>query len=162
MGERIRAATPEEAPLLSQLALRSKGHWGYEPDFLDACRAQLTLTSEYISACPVFVYEKNDQIIGFYGLDGQGHEAQLLFLFVEPTAIGCGYGKLLWQHAVCTASQLGFRFLIIESDPFAETFYRAMGANRIAEVPSTLKSGRMLPLLRFLLRQGFPLPAGLS
>lgn len=153
MGERIRAATPEEAPLLSQLALRSKGHWGYEPDFLDTCRAQLTLSAEYISTCPVFVCEKHDQIICFYGLGGQGHEAELLFLFVEPAAIGRGYGKLLWQHAVCTAEQLGFGQIIIESDPLAEAFYRAMGANRIAEVPSTLKSGRILPLLRFLLRQ---------
>jgi hypothetical protein len=34
----IRFAKPEEALLLSGLALRSKGHWGYEPDFWQAAK----------------------------------------------------------------------------------------------------------------------------
>ena len=32
----LRPARPEEAGLLSDLALRSKAHWGYPPDFLAA------------------------------------------------------------------------------------------------------------------------------
>ncbi len=34
----IRPAQPEEAALLSDLALRSKAHWWYDADFLASCR----------------------------------------------------------------------------------------------------------------------------
>ena len=37
----------------------------------------------------------------------------------------------------------------IQSDPYAEGFYLAMGAVRVGELESTVTPGRMLPLLRF-------------
>jgi hypothetical protein len=36
---RIRPARPDEATDLSALAMRSKAYWGYDDDFLRACRA---------------------------------------------------------------------------------------------------------------------------
>ena len=32
----IREARPDEAELLSELAFRSKAHWGYDAEFLEA------------------------------------------------------------------------------------------------------------------------------
>lgn len=147
----IRPARPREARLLSDLALRSKSHWGYTADFLEACRAELTISADYIAASPVFVLEEGERIAGFYGLREQGGELELLYLFVEPEAINRGYGKQLWAHAVETATRLGFQKISIESDPYAESFYRAMGARRIGEVLSSVQAGRTLPLLEFLL-----------
>jgi hypothetical protein len=45
-GVLIRPARPDECELLSELALRSKGCWGYDAEFLEACRAELTLVPE--------------------------------------------------------------------------------------------------------------------
>jgi len=145
----IRPALPEEAQLLSELALRAKGHWGYDQDFLEACRSELTLTPDYIAASPVFVLEEEAQVIGFYGLREQGNELELLYLFVEPSAINRGYGKRLWKHAVELAAKRGFREISIESDPYAEAFYRAMGAQHVGVVSSSVQTGRTLPLLKF-------------
>ena len=148
----IRRASPDEARLLSDLALRSKAHWGYTEEFLEACRAELTLSYEYIASSPVFVLEEEgEKLVGFYGLrQGQEEgEAELLYLFLEPSAINRGYGKLLWGHLVETASRLGFRRILIESDPFAEAFYQAMGARRVGTVASTVSPDRRLPLLHF-------------
>ena len=44
---------PDEAAALSGLALRSKGYWGYDAAFLDACRAELTLTPDQAAAARV-------------------------------------------------------------------------------------------------------------
>ena len=145
----IRPARPDEAGLLSDLALRSKSHWGYPADFLEACRAQLTLSVDYIAASPVFVLEEGGRIVGFYGLRKHECDVEMLYLFVEPSAINRGYGKRLWEHAVETATKLGFRKILIESDPYAEAFYRAMGARRIGEAPSSVQAGRTLPLMEF-------------
>ena len=146
----IRAAKPEEADQLSQLALRSKGYWKYNADFLEACRDELTISAKDIAHYPVFVLKKQ-QIIGFYSLYRQGYQAELTNFFLEPDVIGCGYGKHLWQHAVSTAQALGFKQLLIQSDRHAAGFYQKMGAQRIGESVSSVQPGRMLPLLCFAL-----------
>jgi GNAT superfamily N-acetyltransferase len=146
----IRAARPPEAALLSELALRSKSHWGYPADFLEACRAELSLSPDFITTSPVFVLEDGGRVVGFYGLREAEKEIELLYLFVEPAAVNQGYGKLLWKHAVETSAKLGFQKISIESDPHAEAFYQAMGARRIRLIPSSLQAGRTLPLMEFL------------
>jgi GNAT superfamily N-acetyltransferase len=78
--------------------------------------------------------------------------ADLDALFVEPAAIRQGVGRRLWEHVVDTARSLGFTSLEFQSDPHAEGFYLAMGAERCGESESTVTPGRMLPLMCFSLR----------
>jgi len=52
----IRFAKPEEALLLNELALRSKVHWGYEPDFLASCKEELTYNVSQLSA-PAYCFK---------------------------------------------------------------------------------------------------------
>lgn len=148
----IRRARPDEARVLSDLALRSKGYWGYDPSFLEACREALTISPEEVRDTPMFVLDEEGQIAGFSGLAGEPPEGTLEYLFLDPERIGKGYGKLLWRHAVDTARELGFEQLMIESEPNAEAFYQAMGAEPSGAIESTVQPGRFLPLLRLKLR----------
>jgi GNAT superfamily N-acetyltransferase len=144
----IRRARPEEAGVLSDLALRAKGYWGYDAAFLEACRAELTIAPKSIAERESYVVEEDGQVRGFYALAGSTPEDELDDLFVEPDAIGKGYGRLLWDHAIATMRANGATSFIIQADPYAEGFYRAMGAERIGDSPSGSIPGRMLPLLR--------------
>ena len=93
-------------------------------------------------------------IAGYYRLLlGEEGSAELVALFVEPAAIGTGVGRQLWEHAVATARALDVIALLIQSDPYAEGFYRAMGAQWIGESQSTVIPGRMLPLLRYTIER---------
>ncbi|KAF4409159.1 MULTISPECIES: GNAT family N-acetyltransferase [Streptomyces] len=143
----IRAAGPEDAPVLSELALRSKGYWGYDRDFLELCRAELTLDPAETVPGRAAVAEAGGRTVGFYALGRQRAEVALAHLFVEPDRIGCGIGRLLWEHAVAAARAAGSVRVSIDADPFAEPFYRAMGARPAGTVPSGSVPGRMLPLL---------------
>jgi hypothetical protein len=58
-GLHLRAGRKDEARWLSELALRSKGHWGYDQAFLDACRAELTLTPQDVEVQRVTVAERD-------------------------------------------------------------------------------------------------------
>ena len=147
----IRRARPEEASALSALAWRSKAHWGYDAAFLEACRADLTLSVHDVATSLVYVLDDEQGVAGFYRLRGRGDDAELADLFVAPEAIGRGHGRRLWEHAVATARRLGYRRLVLQSDPHAEGFYRAMGAERAGESPSTVFPGRRLPLMRYRL-----------
>ena len=150
----IRAARPDEAGLLSELALRSKGHWGYDAGFLEACRADLTLTPQEIAESASFVCEGASGVLGFSRVVLMDERtAELDALFVDPSAIGTGTGKLLWERSLTAARELGAQDLVLQSDPHAEAFYRSRGARRIGEVASALVPGRTLPLMHVDLRR---------
>jgi N-acetylglutamate synthase-like GNAT family acetyltransferase len=149
----IREARPDEAATLSALALRSKGHWGYDADFLEACRNDLTLNPEEIAESATFVCEGSAGVLGFSRIVLMDERtAELDALFVDPTAIGTGAGKLLWERSVAAAQELGAQDLVLQSDPHAEGFYLSRGARRIGEVASALVAGRTLPLMHFALK----------
>lgn len=146
-GAVVRAARPGEAALLSALALRSKGHWGYDADFLAACREELTLSEDELGERRTRVVEVGGEVLGFSTLEGAPPVGEVGMLFVEPTAIGRGLGRLLMAHLLDEASAAGFTRLRIDADPSAEAFYLAAGAVRVGEVPSASVPGRVLPLL---------------
>jgi GrpB-like predicted nucleotidyltransferase (UPF0157 family)/N-acetylglutamate synthase-like GNAT family acetyltransferase len=145
----IRRAERREAGALSELALRSKAYWGYDARFLAACRAELSVHPADIERRRVTVAEDGGWIVGFYALRGASPEGELSLLFVEPDRIGTGIGRMLWQHCVVTAARVGLWQIRIESDPFAEGFYTAMGAVLVGDAASHSIPDRRLPLLSF-------------
>jgi GNAT superfamily N-acetyltransferase len=148
----VRAAFAEEAASLSELAIRSKAYWGYDKAFMDACRDELTLSSEELTTQRVRVAEHHGHAVGFATLEGQPPQGTLGMLFVDPDHIGKGVGRMLFTHMVSMARDLGFLRLTIDADPNAEPFYLAMGAERIGSSPSGSIPGRTLPLLALSLR----------
>ncbi|MEM7588496.1 MAG: GNAT family N-acetyltransferase [Acidobacteriota bacterium] len=143
----IRAAAETEAAQLSSLAMRSKAYWGYSDEFMEACRDELTLTAEDLRSKPTWVAEADSEVVGFYALAPlSADEAELGFLFVEPAAIGHGYGRALIEHAKAQAREMGYRTLVIPGDPNAERFYLAAGGVVVGTTPSGSIPGRELPL----------------
>jgi GrpB-like predicted nucleotidyltransferase (UPF0157 family)/GNAT superfamily N-acetyltransferase len=145
----IRSADPAECRALSDLALRSKAHWGYDERFLAACRAELTVEPDDVQRLRVTVADDAGEILGFYALGGGPPEGELSFLFVEPARIGSGVGRMLWEDCLASAARVGLSRIRIESDPFAEGFYVAMGAMRVGDAPSQSIPDRSVPLLSF-------------
>lgn len=146
----IREARLDEASTLSRIAFRSKAHWGYTAAFMDACRAELNVTVEALSASNVdfFVAVNGEEIVGFYAIAPvTAGKFELESLFVEPAVIGTGVGKALVCHAKQRASALGGRSLLIQSDPNATGFYQAAGAVHCGNRESESIPGRLLPLL---------------
>ncbi|MFI0776774.1 GNAT family N-acetyltransferase [Streptomyces sp. NPDC021212] len=147
---RLRPGREEEAAALTELALRSKGHWGYDEEFLTACREELTMSEGELAARRTTVAEEGGRVLGFSTLEGAAPHGWVGMLFVDPPAIGSGVGRLLYRHVLETGGHLGFTRLTIDADPHAEPFYLAMGARRIGTAPSGSIPGRMLPLLEAL------------
>ena len=141
----IRPARATEAGILTELALRSKAHWGYDAQFLEACRDELTVAANEVTRRRALVADRDGHILGFTTLQGEPPTGVLGMMFVDPQAIGQGIGRLLFEHTIAAGRDLGFTQLTIDADPNAEPFYRAMGAVRIGNVPSGSIAGRVLP-----------------
>jgi GNAT superfamily N-acetyltransferase len=141
----IRPARPGEEEALTELALRSKGHWGHDAEFLARSRSALTVRPEHLDRWIVRVAERDGAPAGVAAVDPEAAELELLF--VEPAAIGTGVGRALLRDALEHARAAGLGALTIESDPDAEPFYRAHGAEPVGTRISSA-TGRELPLLR--------------
>ncbi|UWE04087.1 GNAT family N-acetyltransferase [Laceyella sacchari] len=142
----IRRARAHEAASITELALRSKAHWGYDEAFMRQVADELTVTPEMVHGCEVVVAERAGRLLGFYIL--QGRPPVVKALFVEPVAMGRQVGRMLLEHAKNVARAHGFTSLKVDSDPHAEGFYLKMGAVKIGKVPSGSIPGRFLPMLK--------------
>jgi GNAT superfamily N-acetyltransferase len=148
----VRAGRGAEAGAISALALRSKAHWGYDAAFLEACRADLTTDPAWCDGVRLVVAEDDGVLLGYARIAGGPPVAELAGLFVDPPAIGRGVGGALLEHALAVAAGLGIETLEIDSDPYAEPFYRHAGAVRTGTSPSTVDPARLLPRLALEVR----------
>lgn len=140
----VRPARPDEAEALTELVMRSKAHWGYSEEFMERCRAELTIHADQMSPCRITVAEAEGRPVAVATLEGEPPEGELGSLFVEPAMIGKGVGRALFRHMVDVGRGLGFRTLVLDADPHAEPFYEAMGAVRVGAVASGSIAGRTL------------------
>lgn len=150
----IRRARLDDAKALTELTMRSKAYWGYDDSFLTDARRELEFRPEKFQPdFHVYLLEKGEGVLGFYSLLPKGDEVELHDLFVEPSHIGTGYGKRLWEHAMSVAQKLGFRTVTLTADPNAEPFYLRQGAVRVGETSSTIRSDRKLPVMKYRLSE---------
>jgi GNAT superfamily N-acetyltransferase len=150
----IRPPTIDELSGLSDLCFRSKAVWGYDKEFMEACRGELSFEPRDLELTPIVVAEHDGKPIGVAQLKGVDDEADLLKLFVEPGALRSGAGKALLAWPTDVAKKMGATRLMIEADPDAAPFYRRMGAYDVGQAPSGSVPGRMLPKLAMNLYLG--------
>ena len=148
----LRAAQPGEEEVLTALCLRSKAIWGYDKTFLEACRAELTITAETLQVSLVQVAVAVGRIVGVAELFLSGGSARLEKLFVEPSCLRSGVGRALFDWCASAARAEGADELVIDSDPGAAEFYRRLGAFAQGSVASGSIPGRRIPRLVFGLR----------
>ncbi|MCR1781058.1 GNAT family N-acetyltransferase [Nocardioides carbamazepini] len=153
---RLRPAGPDEGAALTTLALRSKGHWGYDAAFLAACRDELTVRDEELTDRRAVVAEVDGRIVGFRTLEGRPPNGTVGMMFVDPDLIGRGVGRALITDLLDEARAAGFASLSIDADPNAEAFYLAAGAVRVGAVASGSIPGRVLPRLELTLAPDRP------
>jgi len=118
---KIRVVHSYEAQLISELAIRSKAHWGYDEKFMNSCVEELSHSEEEILDDSFLYYlaEENGDLLGFYKLENLNGDTVLLeALFIDPAA---------------------------------EPFYIAMGAKVTGRKESGSISGRFLPMIKIQL-----------
>lgn len=136
-----------DLPALSALCLRSKAVWGYDTAFMDACVAELTLTRADLATTDVAMIDGDNGPVAVAQVAVEKDTADLLKLFVDPGAMGSGYGRRLFLWTVERARARGATAMSIEADPGAAPFYERMGAVRDGLAPSGSIPGRFLPRL---------------
>jgi GNAT superfamily N-acetyltransferase len=121
-------AKPDDATILTDIALAAKRHWGYPEKWIQNWRISLTIEPEFISQHENYAAIINGRIVGFYSLDQDFDSLHLKHLWILPEMMRQGIGRSLFAHAIERTKVLGFPSMEIESDPNTEKFYQRMGA----------------------------------
>ena len=112
---KIRKANVEDAVTLTDIAFKAKGYWGYSDDFMNAWKDVLTITVDDIQSKVIYLLEDDKAIKGFYCLCIETKELETLF--VAPTYIEQGLGKLLWKDILLKAEEFELSSFHFNSDP---------------------------------------------
>jgi GNAT superfamily N-acetyltransferase len=106
----------------------------------------------FIATNVAHIVIEQERPVGFYVLTKEADGLHLDHLWVLPSSMGRGIGRVLFEHAAGQVNRLGFRSMKIEADPNAEAFYKRMGAVRVGTSTSeTCGERRDLPLMELLL-----------
>jgi len=144
----IRLARPEEADILSRIAVAAKRYWNYPEHWLKLWMPQLTISPEEVAANESWAAEMDSTVIAFYTLQQRDGVAWLENIFVLPKFIGQGVGKHLFKHALAQARKLGHKIMRLEAEPNAVGFYEKMGMRKIGEFEYELEGQpRVLPIM---------------
>ncbi len=136
-GRQFRRAEPHEAKELEALQKRSTSHWDYPDGYFDWAGDAVRISESYVSSNPVMVLVDHEgRKLGFYSFTEDDEGLLLDRMFLDSDRIGEGLGRVLWQHAIETARNLGASDFTIGADPNAAPFYEAMGARWYASKPT--------------------------
>ena len=148
----IRRARPDEADVLTRIAITAKRHWKYPEHWMELWIPQLTFKPEYFEANECWVVEQNGDLIAFSTLEERNGNFWVENMWVLPECIGRGIGKKLFTHAVELARQRGYKILQLEAEPNAVGFYEKMGLKIIGEHQYDLEGQpRRLPIMEMTL-----------
>lgn len=150
-GLTIRAARPDEADLLTELAMRSKASWGYSDAFMAACREELTFTPQKMAGWDIWLAELNGAVAGMVALRMEGQDAELEDFFVEPAHQGLGIGGALMEVLLTTCRARGAARVGLDADPNAAPIYERLGFSVVGWSPSGSIPGRRLPRMELTL-----------
>ena len=90
----------DELSDISDLCFRSKAIWGYDEEFMNACRAELSLEPRDLELTLIAVAENHGKLIGVAQVKVADDEADLLKLFVEAAVAQvrrCSFGLPTWR-----------------------------------------------------------------
>jgi GNAT superfamily N-acetyltransferase len=141
----IRRGNAGEGARLKEIAIASKGHWGYEPDRVREWADRGDFGADALSRLAVFVAEVEGRTIAWASVEPRGGTAWLADLWVEPEWMCKGVGSRLFRRAADHARKVGASALEWEAEPNALGFYEKMGANRVRDGAS--EWGRTLSVM---------------
>ncbi|MCG8633737.1 MAG: GNAT family N-acetyltransferase [Desulfobacterales bacterium] len=157
----IRRAKNTENKFLTSLSFDSKRYWNYPEAYFKIWKTELTITQDYIWENDVFVYEKNQRILGYYSVVDLKSDLTvsdilieagtwLEHIFISPESIQKGIGTKLFLDCVKLCQSKEVDTLKILADPNSSGFYEKMRCQFIKDYPSTIE-GRTTPYFEYYL-----------
>ncbi|NRB47462.1 MAG: GNAT family N-acetyltransferase [Saprospiraceae bacterium] len=140
-------ADTADCSTLTEISKAAKAYWGYAQEWLDLWEDDLTITPEHLEKDRIYKLVKLEEILGFCVISDHEGVLEIEHLWIRPTHIGKGLGKLLLQKVLDELITKSHVALSVVADPNATGFYEKFGLKTVEYIPSQ-PEGRKLPLMR--------------
>ena len=155
----FRRALPSEADAARDLILRSMGHWDHPPGYLEEAAGLSSLSAEDLRRDDAWMVLVDGAVAGFYRLSRARESAEIEEFHLEPSVIGRGIGRRMFDHAAERARAAGARWLVWSTDANSLGFYLRMGGEITGTEPSGIAGDEPLTCMRLELGSPRPKPA---
>ena len=147
----LRRAQPSEADAARELIGRSMAVWDKPAGYLEEAIGLMSLSAEDLERDEAWVLADGDRIVGFLRVSLSGRNAEIEELHLEPSWIGRGQGRRLFDQAVVRARAVGAKRLVWSTDRYALGFYLTMGGVITGSEPSGIAGDEPLTLMELRL-----------
>ena len=144
----FRRARGAEAQAIRELIVRSMGYWERPPGYLEAARELMSLDGDDLVRDEAWMVEVGGAVAGFYRLSREGEEAEIEEFHLEPSWIGRGIGRRMFEHAVSRARAMGVRWLTWTTEANTLGFYRHMGGEVVGLEPCGIEGEEPMNRMR--------------
>jgi GNAT superfamily N-acetyltransferase len=141
-GISVRRANSGDCAALTALMLRSSAYQGRYRKMIE----NYPVTPAMVAAGEVWVAQVGDELAGFYRLDLD--RADLDLMFVDDKVRGTGIGRAIFDHMKSFAAASGLREVQIVAHPPSVEFYRRMGAVDVGVIRAKRSDRWDRPVLR--------------
>lgn len=143
MPLKLRPATPEDAPALTDILHRAKASFSDNANSATPSREDRRISEATIASLHMTVAEKRGTAVAFSGLTVRdGDTLQVDYLVVPPEARGQGIGALLLARAEEHARWRNLSRLFLNSDADAAGFYEKNGFRTLSKRPGPTGAGK--------------------
>ena len=149
---RIRPARVDNAAGLTEIAVRTTKHDGYDDGAVSRFMPGLKINLALIAAGLVHVAEDEQGVLGGYVSfrpTGMGGLILLEGIFVDPAYSRRGVGTRLFATAVEHSRKMAGNVILIYSSPHSVDFYAHLGATRIGMTPFVFSPDVQLSMFAF-------------
>lgn len=133
-------ATVEDAEELSNVAIRSKRHWGYSKEAMDLWNQNLTITEEFINTHTVIKATLEDEIVGFFALEEIKPVTRLAHYWLDTPYMRRGYGTAMYNFMVDYLKKQNVQKATIVMDPNGYPFFEKKGAKILEKIELKVKN----------------------
>lgn len=136
---------------INALIARSKSHWNWPQAYLERALSLHLVTPDYLKRAASFEVWTSapPELVAFFSLDTSSTIPMLDNLWVEPSYIGKGIGRLACNYVVDLALRTGWSEVSVMPDPPSEGFYARLGFRDTGErVPSRVPGGPLFSVYR--------------
>jgi predicted N-acetyltransferase YhbS len=143
----IRRATIEDREQIARVheaSIRARGPSCYAPEQVESWAAHITPERYTMTRANFFVATEDGQVVGF----GQYHEGEVEAVYVAPSHIGKGVGRLLMEELLRIAAEEGVERVFVVSSLNAVPFYASFGFELGEKTTWRSRGGLDLPCMR--------------
>lgn len=133
-------ARVEDIDELSDVAIRSKRHWGYSKEAMELWNQNLTITEDFLKSHTVIKATLEDEIVGFFALEEIKPVTRIAQYWVDTPYMRKGYGTVMYNYLKDYLKLRNVEKVTLVLDPNGLAFFEKKGAKILEKIEHKVKN----------------------